>query len=174
MVNILLLAPLTGNGGIASWTKKYLQSFPDEHYNLIPVNVSPDERHGERFISRVTSGLRATRRILKELNNSYKQSVFSILHTTTSGNIGSYRDIKVAKWCKKRNVKTILHCRYGCIPEDYKSSGLVGQLLRRAMSLYDQIWVLDRRTYTFLKAIDGVKSKVFLTPNSIEVKDKII
>ena len=96
-----------------------------------------------------------------------------MLHTTTSGNIGSFRDIRVAEWCRKRGIKTIMHCRYGCIPEDYISKGLVGVLLRRSMTLFDQVWVLDNRTYKFLKNVDVVKDKVFLTPNSIEVKEQV-
>lgn len=172
MYNIILLAPLTGNGGIASWTKKYLTTFKDEQFQLIPVNVSPSENHGESFFSRTFAGLLATHRILKDLKQKSDNNV-AILHTTTSGNIGSFRDIQVAKWCKKRGIKTILHCRYGCIPEDYVRKGLVGFLLRRSMRLFDQVWVLDNRTYKYLKTIDTVKDKVFLTPNSIEVKEQV-
>lgn len=173
MKNVILLAPLTGNGGIASWTKKMLATFPDEEYNLIPVNVSPDEKHNNGIMGRVDSGLRATRRILKEIEQKYKDNEVAILHTTTSGDIGSFRDIKVGKWCRKHGIKTIMHCRYGCIPEDYQNKGLVGRLLRWSMSYFDQIWVLDNRTYSYLKTVDAVKDKVFLTPNSIEVKEEI-
>lgn len=170
-MNIIALFPLTGNGGIASWTKKMLSTFPNEEYNLMPVNVSPDEKHDNGVIGRVVSGLQATRRILKEIKQKGNDYDIDILHTTTSGDIGSFRDIKVAKWCRKQGIKSIMHCRYGCIPEDYSSKGLIGCLLRRSMSLFDQIWVLDNRTYNYLKTVDAVKDKVFLTPNSIEVKE---
>lgn len=173
MKNIILLVPLTGNGGIASWTKKFIPTFHDELFQLIPVNISPPENHGEGLLGRTMAGLQTTRRILRELRRKCRQNAISILHTTTSGNIGSYRDIKVAKFCRKRSIKTIMHCRYGCIPEDYQSKGIVGALLRRSLSLYNQIWVLDNRTYTFLKTIDSLKDRVFLTPNSIEVKEKL-
>ena len=173
MNNIILLVPLTGNGGIASWAKKYIATFHDDQFDLIPVNVSPSENHGTGLLGRVIAGLKATHRILRDLKRQCRIIKVALLHTTTSGNIGSFRDIQVAKWCRKRGIKTIMHCRYGCIPEDYVSRGLVGFLLRRSMNLFDQVWVLDKRAYMFLKTVDAVKDKVFLTPNSIEVKEQV-
>lgn len=172
-MNIIGLFPLTGNGGIASWTKKYLATFPDNEFRILPLNVSPDERHGQGTYGRLLSGFSAIRRIKKEIKEVFRANTIDVLHTTTSGNLGSLRDIAVAKLCRKHGVKTIMHCRYGCIPEDYKSNGLVGRLLHRSMQLFDQIWVLDKRTYNYLKTVDTIKDKVFLTPNSIEVKEEI-
>lgn len=172
-MNIIGLFPLTGNGGIASWTKKFLSSFPDKDYCFFPVNVSPDEKHGNGKINRIITGLKATNRIKKELRKIISEHKIDLLHTTTSGNLGSLRDIEVARLCKRNSIKTILHCRYGCIPEDYKKRGIVGQLLRKSFALFDQIWVLDNRTYNFLQSIDSLRDKVFLTPNSIEVREEI-
>ena len=172
MVNILGLFPLTGNGGIASWTKKFLATFPDDKYTIFPVSSSPKPRTGkEGVIERSFSGFTALSRILKEVKQTMKEHKIDILHTTTSGSLGSYRDIRVAKLCKKYGIKSIMHCRYGCITEDYQSKGLVGILLRKSMSLFDQIWVLDSRSYNTLKGIPTLADKVHLTPNSIEVNE---
>ena len=172
-MNIIGLFPLTGNGGIASWTKKFLATFPDNEYHIFPVNVSPDETHEQGFYGRVISSYRASRRINKELKKIIDSQKIDILHTTTSGNLGSLRDIMVANLCRKYGVKTIMHCRYGCIPEDYNKKNLIGWLLRKSASLFDQIWVLDYRTYKFLCSIDSLCGKVYLTPNSIEVKEAL-
>ena len=134
MVNILGLFPLTGNGGIASWTKKFLATFPDYEYKIYPVSSSPKPRTGkEGVIERSLSGFTALSRILKEVEETMKKHKIDILHTTTSGSLGSYRDIRVAKLCKKYGIKSIMHCRYGCITEDYQSKGLVGILLRKSI-----------------------------------------
>lgn len=176
-MKILGLFPLTGNGGIASWTRKFMKSFPDEEYQFTFVNVSPSvPRVGglrETFLFRTVSGLSAMFRILRELKTVLKNDRFDILHTTTSGNIGSLRDYYVAKLCKKYGLKSIMHCRYGCITEDIQSKGLVGKLLRMSMNEFDQIWVLDSRSYKTLKSIDCLKDKVYLTPNSIDVTEKM-
>lgn len=176
-MKIIGLFPLTGNGGIASWTKKFIKTFPDEEYQFTFVNVSPSvSRTGglsETFLFRTISGFSAMFRILRELNKVLKHDKYDILHTTTSGNIGSLRDYFVAKLCMKYGVKTIMHCRYGCITEDIQSSGIVGWLLRKSMSAFNQIWVLDSRSYNTLKGIDYLKDKVHLTPNSIDVTEEI-
>jgi len=173
-MNILGLFPLTGNGGIASWTKRFLATFPNDEYVFFPVSLSPKPRIGnEGIVTRVTSGFRALHHILDDVEDILKKKNIDILHTTTSGSIGSFRDIKVAKLCKKYGVKSVMHCRYGCISENINSKTLVGILLRKSMSLYDQIWVLDKRSYNTLKGIDSLSGKVFLTPNSIEVKEEI-
>lgn len=173
-MNILGLFPLTGNGGIASWTKRFLATFPDGDFVFYPISLSPKSRIGnEGVITRVISGFRALHHILTDVENVLKNENIDILHTTTSGSLGSYRDIKVAKLCKKYGVKSIMHCRYGCISEIIMSKRLVGILLRKSMSLYDQIWVLDKHSYNTLKNVKSLADKVYLTPNSIEVKEQI-
>lgn len=172
-MKIIGLFPLTGNGGVASWTKKFMTTFPDEEHQYEFVNVSPvRQRTGkDSGLMRAVTGICDMFRILIELRKILKNGKIDILHTTTSGNIGSLRDLRVAKLCKKYGVKTIMHCRYGCITEDIQSKGLVGKLLRKAMDEYDQIWVLDSRSYNTLKSFDNLKNKVYLTPNSIEVSE---
>lgn len=176
-MKIIGLFPLTGNGGIASWTKKFVKTFPDDEHLFTFVNVSPaTPRSGgwsETMLVRTLSGLTAMSRILKELKAVLKNDKYDILHTTTSGNIGSLRDYRVAKLCKKYGVKSIMHCRYGCITEDIRSKGLTGFLLRKAMNEFDQIWMLDSRSYNTLKSMENLMDKVFLTPNSIDVTEEM-
>ena len=74
MVNILGLFPLTGNGGIASWTKKFLSTFPDDEYKIYPVSSSPKARTGkEGVLERSLSGFTALNRILKEVEQTIKK-----------------------------------------------------------------------------------------------------
>lgn len=173
-MKIIGLFPLSGNGGIASWTKKYLATFPDEEYRIYPVSNSPQKKVGKvSVLDRAHSGFIALWRILKDVKTTVKEHKIDILHTTTSGNLGSFRDICVARLCKKYGIKSIMHCRYGCITEDIQSKGLVGMLLRKSMSLFDQIWVLDSRSYGTLKGIPSLAHKVYLIPNSIEVNEPL-
>jgi len=176
-MKIIGLFPLTGNGGIASWTKKFIKTFPDNEHQFTFVNVSPAiPRSGglsEALPFRILSGFSAMYRILKDLKKVLNKEHYDILHTTTSGNIGSLRDYCVAKLCQKYGVKTIMHCRYGCITENIRSKGFIGKLLRKSMNEFDQIWVLDTRSYNTLKGINNLKDKVYLTPNSIDVTEPI-
>ena len=112
-MKIIGLFPLTGNGGIASWTKKFTKTFPDEEYQFTFVNASPaiprNRDLSEMILFRTLSGVLAMFRILRELKSILKREHYDILHTTTSGNIGSFRDYCVVKLCKKYGVKTIMH-----------------------------------------------------------------
>lgn len=174
-MKIIGLFPLTGNGGIASWAKKFVESFPDEEHEFTFVNVSPPtQRNGgfsESFPVRAVTGVLELFRIQRELRKLFRKGTFDVLHITTSGSLGTLRDLKVAKLCKKHGVKTIMHCHYGCITEAISSKGYWGWLLRRAMEEYDLIWVLDSRSFDTLKGIDSLKEKVSMVPNSIDVPE---
>ena len=69
-MKIIGLFPLTGNGGIASWTKKFIKTFPDENYQFSFVDIAPAKpRSGgssETTLYRITSGVMAMNRILRE------------------------------------------------------------------------------------------------------------
>jgi len=172
-MRIIGLFPLTGNGGIASWTKKFKDTFPDEEFQFSFVNVSSATIKAKGTISRLSIGLYGMTKVLWNVRNAIKKEHVDILHTTTSGNIGHIRDYYVARLCHRNGVKCIMHCRYGCIPDDLNSSGIVGKYLKKALSEFDQTWVLDKKSYNVINNIDVYKGKVFLTPNSIDVKEKL-
>lgn len=170
VTNIILLAPLHGNGGIASWTRKFLESFPTEEFNLIPITSVLSSKNMQASIyERIKNGLLELCFIVKQFRKTIVEHDVKILHTTTSGSLGTYRDYIVGKLCNKYNIKAIMHCRYGCIPDLLKANGFMKWALLKAMNCYDQIWVLDRYSFDALLAIPKISAKVRLTPNSIEV-----
>lgn len=170
-IKILGLYPMQGNGGIASWTKKFLATFPDEEYTICTINIAPDKDF-TRFngMDRIRYGLKAIFRIWKEMNEVLDHNPdIQIMHITTSGGFGALRDNVVARLCKKRGIKTIMHCRFGTIKEFYQANGLKSRFFRKNLELFDATWVLDRRSAEFLRSILAIKDKIELTPNSIEV-----
>lgn len=174
MINVILLAPLYGNGGIASWTKKFIDTFPTEEFKLIPVSSVLSSKNMQASIyERIRKGFREISYITKQLRKIITENDVKILHTTTSGSLGTYRDYKVGKLCRKYGVKTIMHCRYGSIPTILKRNGLMKWGLLKAMNCYDQIWVLDKYSFDALVEIPKISDKVRLTPNSIEVNQVI-
>lgn len=173
MIKILGLYPMNGNGGIASWTKKFLATFSDEDYKIIPVNIAPDKDFTKfSGTDRILYGIKAIVSIKKDLSIVLKQNPdIQVMHITTGGGFGALRDNAVARICRKNGIKTIMHCRFGTIKEFYEGKGLASCFFRKNLELYDSIWVLDRRSADFLRAIRSIKNKIELTPNSIEVPD---
>lgn len=174
MITILGLYPMTGNGGIASWTKKFLATFPDEEYKICPVNIAPDKDFTEfSGTDRIFYGIKAIVRIRKDISGILKQNPdIQVMHITTGGGFGALRDNTVARICRKHGIKTIMHCRFGTIKEFYEGNGLTSRAFRKNLELYDRIWVLDRRSADFLRTLTNIKDKIELTPNSIEVPEE--
>ena len=176
MIKVLFAGPTQGNGGILSWAKKFVNTFPDSEFEIIQASISYRRANSTSMalIPRIVDGLLDLRYAIKNVKKAIKENGdIKICHVASSGNIGSYRDILIARYCIKHGVKTVLHCHYGCVPEDYSGNGFVSRLLHRSFKLYDQIWVLDTRTQNYLETVDTIKNKVCLTPNSIEIKEDL-
>lgn len=174
MKKVILLTPLSGNGGIASWSRKFIKTFNQDEFQIIPIDRSIKGRtfDDNRLWSRFYAGIKEMIQIRAKVKAEIKNQEIDILHTTTSGSLGTFRDYIISNLCKKHGIKTIMHCRYGCITEDVRK-GMYGKFLRKTMRNFDQIWVLDSRSLNTLKQIKELENKVFLTPNSIEVTEDV-
>ena len=172
-MKVVLIAPTGGNGGISSWTNKYLKTFVDNRFELISIDSSLKNRKPteKALLKRIYAGLWDLMFIRQQLLNEIKKDDITIMHITTSGSLGTFRDYCLVRVCMRYGIKTIMHCHYGCIPQDIESKSILGAFFRYTLKLYDQIWVLDSHSEVSLKNIKGLKEKVFLTPNSIDVSD---
>lgn len=173
MKKILFICPISGNGGIQSWTRKMLATFPDDEFDLYHLNVSHRRsvNKSKNRIKRELDGVLDMVSICLRTFNAVRKQKFELMHTTTSGNIGTLRDYFLVRICHMYHLKCIMHCRYGCIEEDFNSKGFWGRLLRKTMHLYDNIWVLDNRSRNALTKDPLLEKKVYLTPNSIDVPE---
>lgn len=176
MNKIIFLCPLTGNGGIASWSKKYLTSFSNEELSLIPIDISPGKDftlfHGT---DRILSGIKSFFRSRKQLINLiHKDKDVKIMHIASGLGYGVIRDYFLAKSFMKVYGKCILHCHNGGIQKLYESKNIIGYFFRRSLNIFHQIWVLDEHSASFLKSKPGLSNKIFLTPNSIDVPNQCV
>ena len=171
MTEIIGLYPLKGNGGIASWTKKFLKTFPDSDYTIYPVNIAPAKDFSlYKGFDRLYYGYKAYLDSVRGLKKAIKEHPLAkIMHTTTSGGGGVFRDNAVVKLCHKHGLKCVMHCRFGSIKELFENKSVVGRIFRENIQLFDQVWVLDRRSLDFLQSHKSIAHKICLTPNSIIV-----
>lgn len=170
-MKIIGLYPLRGNGGIASWTKKFLKTFPDSEYVIHPVNIAPAKDFSlYKGLDRFFYGFKAYKDSMRDLKAALKAYPSAkIMHTTTSAGGGVFRDNAAVKLCHKHGLKCVMHCRFGSIKELYESGSILGRKFRENIRLYDEVWVLDRHSLEFLKSTKEVADKIYLTPNSIIV-----
>lgn len=172
MANIILVAPLFGNGGIASWTQKFIKTFPSEEFIIYPVSLVRKAKNiqASKF-TRILTGALDMIFIKRNIKRIVHKENIDILHITTSASLGTYRDRMVGEFCKKHNIKCVIHYRYGNLPNELLIESRQKKLLLETMSLYDNIWVLDRKTFDAISKYPHLKDKLRLTPNSIVVEN---
>lgn len=175
MKKVLLISPLPPPvGGIATWTKQILdksKSLVDSgiilhHYNY---NLRGRKITSKGILTRIYSGISDLLyhySSIKKLCESFKPD---IVHLTTSGSLGLFKDYVILRFFKSKYVKSILHIRYGRIPEIKEKNNWEWKILKRNLTLSDYIIVLDNGT---LKALEEFSSKLALIPNPI-VDEKI-
>lgn len=171
MKKILFVAPTEGNGGIQTLVRDYIRDFNFQGYTLTHIGVSHRRSTIERNspILRAYDGLLDMFAVYVQVRKAVCKQQFDIFHTTTSGSIGTLRDFLLGRLCKRHGIKTILHCHYGCIPQDYRKGGIMGLLLKKTMHMYDNIWVLDNKAIDCLHNDPVMKDKTMLVPNPIQV-----
>lgn len=170
MKKVLFFAPKFGNGGIVSWATKFVATFPKDEFDIILVSSNYKSKNmSANLIMRVLVGIKELFVCISQLIKVLKTTDIDILHTTTSGKIGSFRDCVVGLVCRHYGVKSILHCHYGCIPQILDSNSLIKKILLHSLKYYNQIWVLDENTFNRLSVIESRTWEVCLTPNSIVV-----
>ena len=174
MRNILFVAPEHNVGGILSWSRTFRNRFPRYGYTLYSVNNAPVRAKKVSIYGRVITGFSALFRIRRDVKHILLNTRIDIMHMTTSGSIGALRDWCIGRICREKKVKTILHCHYGCITQIMKKKVFIRLLTVQSMKQYDQIWVLDKKSYATLQGIKIFNRRVKLTPNGIEIDDSYV
>ena len=132
MKNVILISPGNGNGGIRSWTIKFIDTFPNSDFNLVFEGSFSyrSSKHFENTFQRLIDGTRDLASLFFRVSKRLLKHDILIMHTTTRGSFGTLRDFVLMRLCHLYNVKCIMHCRYGCIKEDYKRKSFWGYLQR--------------------------------------------
>lgn len=173
-MKVLFLTSTIGNGGIQSWAKNYLKacSLCELKHIQISRRRSLVRNDSKIPIKRIKDGIMDMIDSTRDLRRALEDDkTIDIIHSTTSGGFGTFRDYFTARIAHKYGVKIILHCHYGSIPKDYKNKGFWGWLLRKTLLLYDQIWVLDSKSVATLNENSDLNNKVKLVPNFIDVPE---
>lgn len=175
MVKILGLFPQKGNGGIVSWANSVISSFSDGEFQLITVDTAPDQDFikNKGFI-KIFYSAKALIKIFYNTRKAIKDNPdIRIMHITTSGDMGTLRDHLMVRLCQKKNIKCIMHCHFGSVKYFYTNKGIWSWLFRKNIEIFDQTWVLDKHSASFLRSIPTISDRIELTPNCIEVPNMI-
>jgi glycosyltransferase involved in cell wall biosynthesis len=168
---VLLCSPIYHVGGISSWTKHILK-FYENNKNDLQVDLQHYYYSGKKQIfgtthlfTRCVEGIKNCYCLYKGFCKTTNEQQFDIVHFCTSASISLIKDIVLLKAAKNRKLKTVIHFRFGRIPELYSKRNWEQKLLHRVIKLADKAIVIDKNSYnTLLK--EGY-TNIELLPNPL-------
>ncbi|MDM0948416.1 glycosyltransferase family 4 protein [Clostridium perfringens] len=169
-MKILLISPLAPPvGGIATWTKLYLNSSITKDHDIDLVNTSVI---GSRINNSVESNLKDEFRrafnICKMVKNKVKMNQYDIVHLNSScSKLGIIRDLICVKLIKLKKIKLILHCH---CDTKYMVKGKFSNLIfRRLVNNADKIFVLNNSSK---EHVDSLTNNVsIIIPNFFDYNE---
>ena len=171
-MRILLISPLPPPaGGIASWTKEYMNS---EINNVNDINLINTAVIGERINNFTKKNLICefirNFKIIKSAKKAVLNSTYDIVHINTScSKVGIIRDYILSCILKKDVKKIILHCH--CDVGFMLNNKLSRFIFKRIIDNSDKVLVLNKSSKIFIKEYFNRESLII--PNFINLKDRI-
>ncbi len=167
-MKVLLISPLPPpNGGIGTWTKKYLKFCSAYGVEADIVNTAPIGRRGKQLNTRrsLKDELIRTQGIFRNLKKHLKNNNYDVVHLNTScDKFGLYRDYLLCRIVKRAGKKLIVHCR--CNLGFQLKTRKRQYVFRKIVKESDRIFVLNRTSQDFANKYG--KDKVIILPNFIE------
>lgn len=167
-MKILLISPIAPPaGGIATWTKEYLESEYAEENEIKLVNIAVSGkriREGWRF--NFFEELHRLRIILKNLKLVLKKDSFDIVHINSScSRFGLIRELICINMIKKRKIDIVIH--FHCDVSYMIKRKIQKIILKKILKQVNKIIVLNKISLEYIKNISS-KSKIYIIPNFID------
>lgn len=178
----LLVTPYSKKivGGISSWTKNMLDYAEiTNHQNIYQIHCYANHLMtvtDTKIISRIISGTIVYLKLISQVFMLIFKYKPTVLHITSSANLGLLKDIIIIKLAKQTGTSTIIHWHFGRIPELARINNWEWKLLKYVIRNSKSSIVIDKKSYDTL--IEHGFNNVVNIPNpipfDIEQKAKII
>lgn len=178
-MKVLLCSPFDdGNpihtGGIALWAKNlksYYESLNDKNgleLDILSCNRSYYINLSDSLFSRLKGGVRDYLSKVRELRALLKKQHYEVVHVCTSASLGLLRDLLFLRAIRKNHSRSVIHFRFGRIPELSKKRNWEWMLLKMVVSKADRVIVIDSQSLHTLEN-KGFDNVVYL-PNPLQEK----
>ncbi|MBR5907062.1 MAG: glycosyltransferase family 4 protein [Bacteroidales bacterium] len=156
MKRILLVAPIKKAGGIARWTGhliKYWQKLPTKD---IFIEVLPEPTplfnsfNNQNKIRRFVVGIYNYLGIINNQIKYLRRERFDIVHICSSASWGLLKDLLMLKISQHFHVASIVHFRFGRIPELKEQNNWEWKLLQKVVKMANVVITIDERSYKVL------------------------
>lgn len=173
-LRVLLISPKAPPyGGIGNWTNLLL-AWSSTNRNLlidhIDTAVHWREVTDHAIYKRIVGGLlQATIDIARIFVHCVINKP-QVLHLTTSGGLGTGRDIIILLLSRLLHLPSVCHIRFGRIPQLADAKNIEWRLIFTAMRIASKVIAIDRETELALKPMLS-KTKLNFLPNAIGMTD---
>ncbi|MEQ2976843.1 glycosyltransferase family 4 protein [Butyricimonas faecihominis] len=183
-MRVLLVSPSPKlPGGIARWTKHVL-SYYEEHKETCKLDYlcTTQCKYSVKrnYLYRFYVGMLNYVQVIFKFRSRLLQINYDVVHITTSASISLLKDLCLINIAKYFNVKSIVHFRFGRIPELVEKKNWEWKLLKRVVYQADVVITLDMRSYTALVSMGFGNVKNLPNPLSnsilkhVEQSDNVI
>lgn len=176
MKRVLLLSPDPNlSGGIARWTGHVIKYYENHGNACLLRRLSYKDKQilGASPFIRICIGMYNYFFLFKSFRNEIKKEHYDIAHLTSSASISLIKDILFGIIASKKKVKSIVHFRFGRIPELAKKKNWEWKLIRIVANNVDLIIVIDESSYHVLLS-EGIRNVIYVpNPISDDIIDNI-
>ena len=154
-MKVLFCSPYSSVGGIARWTMHIMNYYREN----IPSNLElklyyPSSKQGghagDSFLYRLYRGIINYIPLWRGVKKQLQTGDFELIHLCSSASISLLKDILIVRTAKRLHVKSVVHFRFGRIPQIFESKNWEYKLLVKVIKLADCIIVIDQRSYNTL------------------------
>jgi len=155
MKKIVLISPLPPPvGGIASWTVnilEYFKNYSNDKYVLEHLNNAMQLRSitSTSKLSRIYYGIINFLLFYRKLVKKLLQKP-DLCHFTSSASLGLFKDVFFILTCRIFNIKTVIHYRFGRIPDLYLIKNWEWKTLQFVNKMSTFVVVLDKKSLDIL------------------------
>ena len=166
-MKVLLISPLPPPaGGIASWTRRYLESRKAKENEVDVVNIAVTGKRVENFTTKnsIFAEIKRNEDIMWDLENKLRKKKYDIVHLNSScSKFGLLRDYLVCLKVKKYGVRLLvqMHCDV-----TYMLSGVIAEkLFKKVVRLSDCVLTLNRVSDEYIRK--NCQKDTIIVPNFV-------
>lgn len=169
-MRILLATPYgAAIGGIARWSQHIVKYYNERGHEDCEMEILPMGRQSftniDSALKRVYYGIKDYYSFLKEEKRMMKAKKYDLFHLVSSASLSLFKDYVMLRAAKKRGVKTVVHFRFGRIPELSAKKNWEWKMIRKVVALSDTTIVLDKASLETLQK--ARYENVVLLPNPV-------
>jgi len=172
MIKILLCSPYKGAvGGIQRWTNNIMKYYSQNvNHNEFCIDFYCLSRKASivsdiNLFKRITYGILEYLILINNFRKEFGKKKYDLVHIASSGSFSLLKDIAMLIIIQRKSVKSVIHFRFGRIPDLYISKNWEYKLLMKVVRLADQVIVLDQTSYNVM--INARCTNVHLLPNPL-------